>query len=420
MTMIRTLHHLATAARGTTLRRRLSTLAFLALTAAIPFAAVAESAGDTPHIVVIGEVQGAAATVTKLLTHLGLADAQGHWVGGDTVLVQTGDLMDGGEHVRAVLDLFMRLQEEAPTAGGRVVVLMGNHEAMNILGELRDVNYLAYQEFAGPDSEARQRQAFDEYVAWRQRRASAVGSGDVVSDDDFEANWLATHPVGWVEYVEAMGAEGEYGKWLRTLPVAAQYGEVVFIHAGISPEMKGMDVETINQRTAEEIAAFDQDKARMVGDGLCLQTSSAREMVGVVKEEINYVNSLDAANRTPGNPRVARLLELQDLTQWGSWSVLTDKGPLWFRGTSKWDENKRGTEMAEILDMAGCGRMVTGQSDGKEHLIRARFDDRVLLTSIDMADDPWAGGGDPAALDIENGVFTVVTLNGREVLFKSP
>jgi hypothetical protein len=396
--------------------RLLPIMAFLVLTTAVTLAAVAGSAGDTPHIVVVGEVQGSATTVTKLLTHLGLADAQGHWMGGDTVLIQTGDLMDDGKNVRAVLDLFMRLQEEAPAAGGRVIVLLGNHEVMNILGVLRDVNYLAYQSFAGPDSEARQRQAFDDYVAWRQRRAKTVGSGEFVFDGDFETEWLAIHPVGWVEYVEAMGAEGEYGQWLRTLPVAARYGEVVFIHAGISPEMKGMDVEAINRRTTEEIVAFDQDRASMAKAELCLPASSAREMVGVVKEEIDYVNSLDASKRTPGNPRVARLLELQDLTRWGSWSLLTDQGPLWFRGPSKWDEMDRGAEMAEILDATGCRRMVTGQSDGKEHLIHARFDDRVLLTSIDMADDKWAGGGDPAALDIDNGVYTVVTLNGREVL----
>ena len=406
--------------KGTTHRRLLSILAFLALTAAVSFAAVTISAGDTPHIVVIGEVQGSAATVTKLLTHLGLVDAQGHWTGGDTVLVQTGDLMDGGEHVRTVLDLFMRLQEEAPTAGGRVIVLLGNHEAMNILGELRDINYLAYHSFAGPDSEARQRQALDEYVAWRQGRAGSVGSGEFVFGEDFEAEWLAAHPAGWIEYVESMGARGEYGKWLRTLPVAAQLGEVVFIHAGISPEMKGMDVEAINRRTTEEIVAFDQDRASMAKAKLCLPASSAREMVGVVKEEIDYVNSLDASKRTPGNPRVARLLELQDLTQWGSWSLLTDQGPLWFRGASKWDEMDRGAEMAEILDATGCRRIVTGQSDGKEHLIRSRFDDRVLLTSVDLSDDPWAGGGEPAALDIENGVYTVVTLKGREVLIGNP
>ena len=400
----------------TTRNRHLRVLAFFVLTAAVSLAAVAASTGDVPHVVVIGEVQGSAATVTKLLTHLGMTDAQGQWAGGDTILVQTGDLMDGGEHVRAVLDLFLRLQKEAPATGGQVIVLMGNHEAMNILGELRDVNYLAYESFAGPDSEAIQQRAFAEYVDWRQRRAKAVGSGDFVADENFKADWLAVHPVGWVEYVEAMGTEGEYGKWLRTLPVAHRMGDVVFIHAGISPEMKGMDLEAINRRAAEEIAAFDRDRAAMVTDGLCLPTSSAREMVGVIKEEITYVNSLDESKRTPSNPRVAQLLDIQDLAKWGSWSLLTDKGPLWFRGTSKWDENERGAEMAAILDTVHCRHMVTGQSDGKEHLIRARFDDRVLLTSIDMADDKWAGGGEPAALDIDNGVYTVVTFTGREVL----
>jgi len=408
--------------REITRGRRLRVLAFFVLTAAVSFAAVAASAGGAPHVVVIGEVQGSAATVTKLLTHLGLTDAQGQWAGGDTILVQTGDLMDGGEHVRAVLDLFMRLhlfmrlQEEAPAAGGQVIVLLGNHEAMNILGELRDVNYLAYQSFAGPDSEATQQRALAEYVVWRQQRTKAVGGGEFVADEDFKADWLAIHPVGWVEYVEAMGADGEYGKWLRTLPVAHRMGDVVFIHAGISPEMKGMDLEAINRRAAKEIAAFDRDRAAMVTDGLCLPTSSAREMVGVIKEEVTYVNSLDESKRTPSNPRVARLLEIQDLAEWGSWSLLTDKGPLWFRGTSKWDEDVRGAEMAAILDTVNCRHMVTGQSDGKEHLIRARFDDRVLLTSVDMADDEWAGGGEPAALDIDNGVYTVVTLTGREVL----
>ena len=70
------------AKKETKRRSRLRVLAFFVLTAAVLFTAVAASAGDVPHVVVIGEVQGSAATVTKLLTHLGLADAQGHWAGG--------------------------------------------------------------------------------------------------------------------------------------------------------------------------------------------------------------------------------------------------------------------------------------------------------------------------------------------------
>lgn len=387
---------------------------FLATVATLPASAI-DDASRKPQIVVIGEVQGAADTVTAFLQHLDLVDSDLRWSGGDTILIQTGDLMDRGEKVRATLDLFMRLQDEAAAAGGRVIVLMGNHEAMNILGELRDVNYMAYETFAGPESAARQQQGWEEWIEWKNRRANAVGETFVV-DDETRAEWFAVHPPGWIEYVESMSSEGIYGEWLRTLPVTVEIDKVLFIHAGISPAMKGTDVETINRKAVAEIHGFDEDRALMVAEGLSLPTSSVREMIAVINEEATYINGLVESQRTRDNPRVARLLDIQDLCEWGSWSMLTDKGPLWFRGTSQWPENQHGTEMASILDASGVDRMVTGQSNGDEHLIRSRFDDRVLLTSIDMSDDPYAGGGDPAALEIMNGDYFVVTLGGRELL----
>jgi len=287
---------------------------------------------------------------------------------------------------------------------------------MNIIGELGSVNYMTYGRFADPDSETRQRQAFDEYVAWRQRRAKEIGAAEFVVADNFEMEWMAAHPLGWVEYVESMRPEGVYGAWLRTLPVATRINDVLYIHGGISPEMKGTDIDAMNRRAAEEIATFDNARATMVAEGLCLPTSSAREMVEVAKAEIHYINSLKASRRTTRNPRAVRAGQLQHLTDLGSWLVLNEAGPLWFRGSSKWSESERRSEMAAILDSAGVERMVTGQSDGKERLIRARFDNRVLLTSVDLSDEPWAGGGKPAALEIEDGVYSVVTLTGRQVL----
>ncbi|MCJ7754996.1 MAG: hypothetical protein MUP13_10580, partial [Thermoanaerobaculales bacterium] len=102
--------------------------------------------------------------------------------------------------------------------------------------------------------------------------------------------------------------------------------------------------------------------------------------------------------------------------QWGSWSLLTDTGPLWFKGTSQWDEKQYGQDMDDLLTDAGVERMVTGQSDGKMHVIHTRFDDRVILTSVNMSDNPWDGGGTPAALEIVDDDFFVVTMIGREVL----
>jgi hypothetical protein len=390
-------------------------LLILGLAVAASPVSAQDDASSTADIVVIGEVQGAANTVAAFLKHLGLIDSELHWSGGDTILIQTGDLLDGGEKVRDAMDLFMRIQKEAAAAGGEVIVLMGNHEAMNILGELRDVNYMTYQTFAEADSVDRQQDAWDEWVAWRTRRANAVKITFEV-DDEIKADWFALHPPGWVEYVEAMRPDGVYGAWLRTLPVVVEIDEVLFIHGGISPELEETEITALNRRAEDEIRKFDEYREFMVEKDLCLSTSSAREMVDVIDSEVAYLNTLKASKRTTANPRVSAVLQVQDLGKWGTWSLIDDQGPLWFRGAARWPEEQLSRQMNEILETFGIDRIVSGQSDGKQRLIRSRFDDRVLLTSINMDDNPYAGGGKPAALEISNGDYFVVTLGGRELL----
>jgi hypothetical protein len=344
-----------------------------------------------------------------------LIDPEHHWSGGDTILIQTGDLIDNGENVRATLDLFMRLQKEAAAAGGQVIVLMGNHEAMNILGEQRDVNYMAYQAFADPDSEDRQRQAWEQWLAWRQRRAEALGESFQATTET-ETEWFAAHPPGWVEYAVSMRPKGVYGSWLRSLPVAVEIDKVLFIHAGISPEFEGRDVSSINLRAADEIERFDDYRAFMVKKGLSLPTASVCELAEILKEEVEYLNSLGTSRRKTAKRRQADVQEISEIGHAGSWSVLDTQGPLWFRGAAKGTEEELGPHMASVLDAFEVDRMVTGQSAGRERIIRTRFDNRVLLTSIEMSDDPYIRGGKPAALEIEDGDYFVVTLNSRELL----
>jgi hypothetical protein len=382
--------------------------------ATLPSSTQGQEVTDKP-IIVLGEVQGAANTVAAFLEQLELIDSENNWTGGDTILIQMGDLIDDGEHVRAALDLFISLQEQAAAAGGQVIVLMGNHEALNILGELREVNPMAYQSFAGPNSEQRRRQAWEEWSVWRKVRAEAVG-------ETFEANaeaeqaWYASHPPGWVEYVESMRPEGVYGAWLRSLPVAVEVNDVLFVHGGLNQEIEDKNVASMNHRAAEEIKSFDDYREQMVGKGLCLPTSAAGEMVNVINQEAAYINGLDDSERTTSNPRVATLLEVYDLGQWKSWSVINGKGPLCFRGAARWPEEDHAQEMAAILDAFHINRIVTGQSDGRNRMIQARFDNRVLLTSVDLSDDPDGRGGEPQALEIVGGDYFVVTMHGRELL----
>ncbi len=101
------------------------------------------------RVVVVPDVHGAYQELLSVLRETAVIDESLHWRGGDTQLVSLGDLIDRGPDGRKVLDLFMRLELEAPGSGGAVHVLLGNHEVMNIVGDLRYVTDVEYAAFAG-------------------------------------------------------------------------------------------------------------------------------------------------------------------------------------------------------------------------------------------------------------------------------
>ena len=100
--------------------------------------AVAPSVTAGERIVAIGDIHGNYDGFVSILQRAGLVDRDTHWIGGETTLVQTGDIFDRGLGVFKVLDLLMRLEGEAAAAGGQVIVLLGNHEGMNLTGFYRD------------------------------------------------------------------------------------------------------------------------------------------------------------------------------------------------------------------------------------------------------------------------------------------
>jgi hypothetical protein len=92
---------------------------------------------DSPRIVAFGDLHGDLDATRRALGLAGAIDEQDHWIGGKLVVVQTGDQIDRGNQEQAILDLFVRLAEEAARAGGAVHVLNGNHELMNAALDLR-------------------------------------------------------------------------------------------------------------------------------------------------------------------------------------------------------------------------------------------------------------------------------------------
>ncbi len=245
------------------MRTRVFLAAAIVFVAAVTLSATGSTQG---RAVAVGDVHGSIDGLVTILQAAELVDDDLRWAGGDATLVQLGDLLDRGIHLQEVFDLLMRLQREAPASGGRVYVLLGNHETMNLLGITRDVNRDAYAEFVDSDSEERREQAFAAYTEFWQRRAAELGLDPTISVEARE-QWIAIHPLGFFEYVEAFGPNGRYGAWLRKRPTAVVVGETLFIHGGYGPFLQGVSVAQINSKVAEEIAAFDEIRELYGGRG---------------------------------------------------------------------------------------------------------------------------------------------------------
>jgi hypothetical protein len=364
------------------------------------------------RVVAVGDVHGTVDGLTGILRAADLIDESNTWVGGDATLVQTGDLLDRGVDLQEVMDLLMRLQAEAPKSGGKVIVLLGNHESMNLLGNRRDVNRDAYAAFVDEDSEARRTEAFESFKRYWQRRYREHGR-DVKLTREARDQWFAMHPPGYLEYGEALSPTGKYGAWLRTLPVAAVVDDTLFVHGGYGPMLEGLTVEEINGRAAAELRTFDDYHDYMVDSGLTMPWFSDREMAGEVAREFEALEAADGRDAFDDR-RLARLERAEGFLHWNKWFIVHPEGPLWFRGAAKWDETEHGDEMAALLDGLGVDRMVVGHTVQGGKRITPRFGGRVYLIDTGMLQSVYAGTA--SALEISDGTVTAIYPGERHIL----
>lgn len=195
------------------------------------------------RVVAIGDVHGAYARYIDILRTAGILDRRDRWIGGKAHLVQLGDVVDRGPDSRKTIDLLRKLERDAASDGGKVHYLLGNHEAMRLIGDYRNVSPGEYAAFAdGRSQEVRQQVA--ETVAPEMRE-----------------RLIRETPLGMVELIRAFAPKATYGAYLRTLNAVVRINGVVFLHGGISPAVAPMPCAAINATVRRELSV-DMEKTR--------------------------------------------------------------------------------------------------------------------------------------------------------------
>jgi hypothetical protein len=369
-------------------------------------------AGPPETIVAIGDVHNNFDGFVAILQRAGLTDQQNHWRGGKTTFVQVGDLLDRGPKPREVMDLMMALEKEAPQAGGRVVSLLGNHEVMNMMGDLRYVTPGNYASFADANSEKRQKAAYDEYRKWKDGHASLFAELPQPMELT-EAEWMARHPAGFIEQREALGPKGEYGKWLRGHATVAEIDGIIFLHGGISPELAKTKIDAMNNRMHDEIKAFDSSKEYLQDENLILSFFNLQEIYNVLRAEI----SAELKSHAPANTE--RRAKIQEFLKHDDWFSVRVDGPVWFRGYDQWSEEEGAPQVSKILEGYKATHLVVGHTVQKGGRIRPRFGNKVFLIDTGMLSSYYPGGRASALEICGDGKFIALYLDQQVVLLDS-
>jgi hypothetical protein len=246
------------------IRLTLLILAFVGLGLASP--SVAQRAPAAQRIVAVGDLHGDFTAWLAIARDAGLIDPANRWSGGRTTLVQLGDISDRGPDTLKIIRHLQQLEREAPRVGGRVVVVLGNHESMNLIGDLRYATVGEFTAFATPQSRAT-RDAF--FASNRESILKAYRANDPkLSEAAIRAAWIAKTPLGWVEHRLAWSPSGEIGKWAARNPAIVKIGNYLFAHGGISAEITERSIGTVNRDIARAMERADSSDTSPLEDPL--------------------------------------------------------------------------------------------------------------------------------------------------------
>ena len=305
------------------------------------------------RVVAIGDIHGDYQNYITVLKEAGVVNKRGKWAAGKTHVVQVGDIPDRGPDTLKIIEHLQKLEKQAKKAGGYLHLLIGNHEYMNIAGDLRYVHPGEYEAFETRQSK-KIRNDYYAYVlktleAQRDRQATNESASAPLPtiDDDFKSDWYAKHPLGFVEHRLAWQPGGKMAQWVSSHNTIIRINDVLFLHGGLSSDLLPMSMSDINEQIRAELRG-------------------------------------ESVEGEPLGP--------------------ASHSPLWYRGLARNGELDERPVLDAVLEHFGASMIVLGHTPDL-NVITPRFDGQVVI--IDTGISTYYGGH-RASLLIENGIASAI------------
>lgn len=346
------------------------------------------------RVVAIADIHGAYDALVGALLAADVVDKELAWSAGDTHLVIVGDILDRGPNSRSAMDLLMRLEVEAEADSGMVHVLIGNHEAMNMVGDLRYVSASEYAAFAD-DERPEERERW--FAAYAQQRAQSD-----LSPEALNTVFRQKFPPGYFAHRREFASDGKYGKWLLAKPAIVVVNGTAFVHGGLSPMVEEIGLEGVNGRLIGDMAEYVKQLEFLYEAGVMLPTDAFHDHPAILSR---YMPPLDSS---------AEVLKAIDLVKVLNGSNLYSlDGPLWYRGNVVCSELIEVDKLSGALQAIGANRVVIGHTPTPGRRVLERLDGQIIEIDTGMLNNYY--GGSANALIIDDAGVSVVNQDNETV-----
>jgi hypothetical protein len=359
-------------------------LSFLILISPASAETVYQYQTESP-IYIVGDVHGAYEEFHTTLKTLGLLDEKDQWSGGTANLVSLGDLIDRGPSSRKILDLLIRLQGETKTAGGRLHVLLGNHEVMNLVGDLRYVSAEEYAEFA-MDEKNETRASY--YQSWLKQNQQ-------IPSDENQAQFNSLFPPGYFAHRAAYQADGVYGQWLLQQPFVIQINDQLFAHAGLSKKIKGKTLASLNQELREALAGYVKTWQSLIDTGL-------------LPFDAPFEENLTLVEALPSSEATQKFIDLREHL------LFSNQSPTWYRGNAICHPYFENDLLQQNLSQWNATRLWVGHTTTLTKNAAARLNQQLMIVDTGMLHAYYQG--QPVAAKLDKGQVSIIHGKSGELL----